>query len=113
MLAKIMSEMPLPMPRWVISSPSHMTMTAPTVSVSTTMTTLRSVKVELPAASTGKAPWLRNRKTKPMASMSARTAVKYRVYWLTFFCPAGPSFMRASSFGLTMVSSCMMIDAVM
>ena len=28
-----MSEMPLPMPRWVISSPSHMTMTAPTVSV--------------------------------------------------------------------------------
>ena len=35
MLAKIMSEMPLPMPRWVISSPSHMTRAVPTVSVST------------------------------------------------------------------------------
>ena len=29
--AKIISEMPLPMPRWVISSPSHMTSTQPAV----------------------------------------------------------------------------------
>ena len=27
--AKIMSEMPLPMPRWVMSSPSHITRTQP------------------------------------------------------------------------------------
>ena len=32
MLAKIISEMPLPMPRWVISSPIHITTTVPAVS---------------------------------------------------------------------------------
>jgi hypothetical protein len=32
MLAKIISEMPLPMPCWVISSPIHITSTVPAVS---------------------------------------------------------------------------------
>ena len=32
MMAKIISEMPLPMPRWVISSPIHITSTVPAVS---------------------------------------------------------------------------------
>ena len=31
MLAKISSEMPLPTPRWVISSPSHISSTVPAV----------------------------------------------------------------------------------
>ena len=31
--AKIRIDMPLPMPRWVMSSPSHMTMAVPAVSV--------------------------------------------------------------------------------
>jgi hypothetical protein len=35
MLAKISSEMPLPTPRWVISSPSHITRVVPAVSVTT------------------------------------------------------------------------------
>ena len=35
MRAKIISEMPLPMPRWVISSPSHITSMVPAVSVIT------------------------------------------------------------------------------
>ena len=48
-----------------------------------------------------------------MASMRARITVKYRVYWLTFFWPASPSFMSASSLGMTIVSNCMMMDAVM
>ena len=33
--AKIISEMPLPMPRWVISSPIHMSSTVPAVRQST------------------------------------------------------------------------------
>ena len=33
--AKIISEMPLPRPRWVISSPSHITSTQPVVSART------------------------------------------------------------------------------
>ena len=34
-LAKIRMDMPLPMPRWVMSSPSHMTKAVPAVRVST------------------------------------------------------------------------------
>ncbi len=32
-LAKMMMDMPLPMPRWVMSSPSHITKAVPAVSV--------------------------------------------------------------------------------
>ena len=38
MLAKISSDMPLPMPRWVMSSPIHMMNAVPAISVMT-MTT--------------------------------------------------------------------------
>ena len=42
--AKIISEMPLPMPRWVMSSPIHMTSTQPVVSARTIMKTRGAVK---------------------------------------------------------------------
>ncbi len=42
--AKIISEMPLPMPRWVISSPSHMSSTVPVVSDMTIRNTVPTVK---------------------------------------------------------------------
>ena len=42
--AKIISEMPLPMPRWVISSPSHISSTQPAVSVMTITKTRPKVK---------------------------------------------------------------------
>ena len=45
MLAKIISEMPLPIPRWVISSPSHMSRTQPAVSVVTITNTRPKVKL--------------------------------------------------------------------
>ena len=38
MFAKMMSDMPLPIPRWVMTSPSHIMMIAPTSNVNTTMT---------------------------------------------------------------------------
>ena len=44
MLAKISSEMPLPIPRWVISSPIHISSTLPAVSEITIRNTLASVK---------------------------------------------------------------------
>ena len=44
MLAKIISEMPLPIPRWVISSPSHISSTQPAVSVITITKTRPKVK---------------------------------------------------------------------
>ena len=39
--AKISSDMPLPMPRWVISSPTHISSVAPAVRVTMISTTLR------------------------------------------------------------------------
>ena len=37
MLTKMMSDMPLPMPRWVISSPIHMMKAVPATKVNTMM----------------------------------------------------------------------------
>ena len=54
MEAKIRIEMPLPMPRFVICSPIHISSTVPAVS-ETTMSTIRP-------AFAGATPWLRNRK---------------------------------------------------
>ena len=50
MLAKIISEMPLPMPRWVISSPSHITSTQPAVRVTTITMTRPKVKFSTTSA---------------------------------------------------------------
>ena len=43
--AKIISEMPLPMPRWVISSPIHITSTVPAVSEIAIRKTLPMLKL--------------------------------------------------------------------
>ena len=43
--AKIRSDMPLPTPRWVISSPIHMRSVAPAVSVTTIRITLPRLKL--------------------------------------------------------------------
>ena len=48
--AKIIREMPLPMPRWVISSPSHMSSTQPAVSVITITKTRPKVKFSTTSA---------------------------------------------------------------
>ena len=42
MLTKMMSDMPLPIPRWVISSPIHMMKAVPATSVNTTMMSVRT-----------------------------------------------------------------------
>ena len=47
MLAKISSEIPLPIPRWVISSPIHISSTVPAVSEITIRNTFASVKFEI------------------------------------------------------------------
>ena len=41
MLAKMSSDMPLPMPRWVMSSPIHMISAVPAMSVMTMITFVR------------------------------------------------------------------------
>ncbi len=59
--AKIISEIPLPIPRWVISSPSHINSTVPAVSEITT--SISFAKVSSPTTLSPEAPKERNRKT--------------------------------------------------
>ena len=61
MLAKIISEMPLPIPRWVISSPNHISRTQPAVRV-VTITNTRP-KVKFSTTSAPPVEKLRKRKT--------------------------------------------------
>ena len=73
--AKIRMDMPLPTPRWVMSSPSHMIMAVPAVSVSTINATLGPVKVSGGKMS-GMFCWPEwNRKAMPVDCSSARTTV--------------------------------------
>ena len=69
--------MPLPTPRCVMSSPSHMTMAVPAVSVRTISRTLGAVKV--PAGKMSGMPVLAvpewKRKTRPVDCRSASTTV--------------------------------------
>ena len=66
--AKISSEMPLPMPRFVISSPNHISTIVPAVSV-TTISTRRP-------GLAGSAPWVWNRYAYPVACAAARNTVR-------------------------------------
>ena len=80
--AKISSDMPLPMPRWVISSPIHMSSAVPAVSVSTTsrmrpalaLPANRSVLVGLPPLNPPPPFW--KRKVRPVDCMTAMAIVR-------------------------------------
>jgi hypothetical protein len=81
-LAKISSDMPLPMPRWVMSSPIHMSSAVPAVRVSTTsrmrpalaLPAKRSVLVGLPPLKPPPPFW--NRKVRPVDCMIAMAIVR-------------------------------------
>ena len=74
-LVKIRIDIPLPIPRWVISSPSHMIMAVPAVSVMTMRATRGGVKCRtMPVAPPVNCELL-NRKTRPVDWSSARVTV--------------------------------------
>ena len=56
MLTKMISDIPLPMPRWVISSPSHMMSAVPAVIVMMMVSTLRTVKSGIRSMPAGELP---------------------------------------------------------
>jgi hypothetical protein len=68
-LVKIRMDMPLPIPRWVTSSPSHMIMAVPAVSVMTISATRGGVNTRI----TSKVLW--NRNTSPVDCRSASVTV--------------------------------------
>ena len=107
MPAKIRIEMPLPRPRSVICSPSHIRNIVPVTS--DTAAVKRNIR---PGSSTS--PGCDSSATEmPKAWKAASASVNHRVYCVILRRPDSPSFLIASSCGTTTVSSCMMIDAEM
>ena len=102
--AKMMREMPLPIPFAVICSPSHIKNAVPAVNVSA-------------IRRTDPTPGYMIASLRPYAIPSAwinpRSTVPYRVVCVIFLRPSMPSFDHCSNFGTTTVKSCMMIDALM
>ena len=113
---KIRIDMPLPMPRSVISSPIHMIAAVPAVMVSTRMISAKALwsgmiwsLVEQPGNICPLMASARNAVDCRMPS----PMVRYRVYWVSLAWPAWPCFFSCSNRGMTTVSNCTMIDAVM
>ena len=114
---KIISDMPLPTPRSVISSPSHMMTAVPAVIVVTIVTIVKTDGL-------GISDWLHcstlwnslpdlASATMPVDCRMARPTVRYRVYWVILFWPDCPSCRSVSRRGITTAESCRMMLAVM
>ena len=107
MPAKMMIEMPLPRPRSVICSPSHIRNMVPVTSDTTVMK-------RNPGPGSSTSPGCASSATAmPTAWKVASATVNQRVYLVISRRPASPSFFFASRKGTTTVSSCMMIEAEM
>src|SRR5215471_19484829 len=116
---KIRIDMPLPTPRSVISSPIHM-MTAVPATMVITIVAIRNTEASGMIGLSVAVHWLelnsvplRASSMYPVDCKTARPMVRYLVYWVIFAWPAWPSCLRASSRGITTVSSCKMMLAVM
>ena len=105
MLAKMSSDIPLPIPRCVMSSPIHMMSAVPAISETTMTMPYSTVK------STRNVD--RNKESRPIDSSKAMPRVMYRVICVILRWPASPSLAHCSTLGMTPCSSCMMIDDVM
>ena len=112
--------MPLPMPRWVMSSPSHMTSAVPAVHVRTISAARAGVEVgdhvgalEARRSRGGRCLPSCSANTKPVDWMSAEADGDVAGPLRDLLLPDLALFCHCSSFGITTPSSCMMIDAVM
>ena len=107
--AKMMKLIPFPMPRSLISSPSHMRMSVPEVSDAR----IASVRPRLSGPKPGSTPERCMKTATPMPCSSASGTVSTRVYWLILLRPYSPSFDRRSSAGIVWLRRVMMIEALM
>ena len=118
-VVKISTDMPLPTPRSVISSPIHMMTVVPATMVITIVAMVKIEAFGISALAVPDAPQPLNRvpdlasSTYPVDWSTARPTVRYLVYWVILACPAWPSCFSVSSRGMTTVSSCRMMLAVM
>src|SRR5712691_1775431 len=118
-VVKISTDMPLPTPRSVISSPIHMMTVVPATMVITIVTPVKAEALGISGLLLPAAPQPLNRvpdrasSTYPVDCSRARPTVRYLVYWVILAWPACPSCFSVSSRGITTVSSCRMMLAVM
>ncbi|OQA16782.1 MAG: hypothetical protein BWY61_02188 [Firmicutes bacterium ADurb.Bin354] len=104
-------EIPLPIPRSVICSPSHIRIIVPVVIV-----TAVTMKKPMPASADTifiplPSPDCFNHIAIPADWKRQSTTVRYFVYFCIFLLPSAPSFFIFSRAGTTMVISWRMIDA--
>jgi hypothetical protein len=112
MPVKMISEMPLPIPRSEICSPSHMMNTVPHVKVRTVIARKAHPGWKTTAAPLGASSFSIPTLMKSPCTIESST-VPLRVYWVILRRPASPSFERRSRNGMTTVKSCKIIDALM
>ena len=118
-VVKISTDMPLPTPRSVISSPIHMMTVVPATMVITIVAMVKTEPFGISGLAVPDAPHPLNSvpdlasSTYPVDWSTARPTVRYLVYWVILACPAWPSCFSVSSRGMTTVSSCRMMLAVM
>ena len=101
---KIMTDMPLPTPRSVISSPIHMITAVPATMVMTIVAMRKTDAFGMTdSVQPGKSVPLRASSMYPVDCRIARPMVRYLVYWVIFAWPDWPSFLSVSSRGITTV----------
>ena len=110
---KMIIEMPLPTPYWLISSPIQISSSVPAVIV---------IMIESVPSGFIAEPEVRDDRLAgevafrscgvPYACASASGTVSQWVIWLILFRPDSPSFEISVRRGITGTSSCMMIEAV-
>ena len=107
MPAKMTSEIPLPMPYSVISSPNHISMTVPAVRVNMMATIWNQPSDPLST------PWRLKRMVSPQAWSRPSPTVSQRVQRVILRLPNSPSLLSSFMRVETTVISCMMIEALM
>ena len=109
---KIRIDMPLPTPRSVMSSPSHISSAIPATRVKVIRMPLAQVMPGRTGCELELVAWLKE--TMRLAdSTIASTSVMYRVIWVIFLRPISPSSCHSLILGMTAESSSMMMEAVM
>ncbi len=108
MPAKMMKLMPLPRPRSLMSSPSHMSRIVPVVKLMS-----RLIVSMLNRSLAGMTPFALSRMLIPYPWAIARGTVSSRVYWFSLLRPYSPSRLSSSRAGITPRMSWMMMLALM
>src|SRR5579884_192474 len=110
---KMMIEIPLPIPYWVISSPIQINSTVPAVIVMMIASVPSGFTPKPKSLMIGCGALALSRFGVPQAWRAASGTVSQCVYWLILLRPDSPSLVSSVSCGMIGTRSCMMIEAVM